>query len=115
MRALYRDLLSSLGYVPLVAKSGRDALRLLSVMEDEVAIVVTDYVMPNMDGVSLAARVKCRYPSLPVLLVTSSPQLSDDPAHCVDAVLEKPCPPQRIVDHIRSLLKGQSDRVETEA
>ncbi len=70
MRALYRDLLSSLGYVPLVAKSGRDALRLLSAMEEEVAIVVSDHSMPNLDGVNLAAQIKLRYPGLPVMLVT---------------------------------------------
>lgn len=115
IRRFYRDLLSSRGYLPLVAKSGNDALRLLSAKEGEVAIVVSDYAMPNMDGASLAARIKRRYPSLPVILVTGSPQLSEDLAHCVDAVVEKPCPPQRIVEHICALLERQTGTVETEA
>lgn len=115
MRALYRDLLSSLGYVPLVANSGHDALRLLSAREEEIAIVVSDYAMPDIDGASLAAQIKRRHPRLPVILVTGTPQLSVDLAHCIDAVVEKPCLPQCIVDQIRALLERQTDTVETEA
>ncbi len=111
----YRDLLSSHGYVPLVAKSGHDALRLLSTTEEEVAIVVSDYEMPNMDGARLAVRIKRRYPRLPVILVKGSPQLSEDLAHCIDAVIEKPCSAQRIVDHICALLERQAGVVEIEA
>lgn len=114
VRKFYRDLFRSCGYVPLVVKSGDDALRLLSAREEEVAIVVSDYAMPNMDGASLAARIKHRHPGLPVILVTASLQIREDLAHCIDAVVEKPCPPQGIIDQIRALLERQTGPVETE-
>ena len=91
-----------------------DALRLLTARENEVAIVVSDYVMPNMDGAVLATLIKCRHPRLPVLLFTAS-QISEDLVLCVDAVVEKPCPPQRILDHIHTVLEGQTSAVETKA
>lgn len=115
MREFYRDLLNGLGYVPLVAKSGHDALRLLFAREEEVAIVVSDYAMANMDGASLAARIKRHYPSLPVILVMATPQLSPDLTHCIDAVVEKPCPPQSVVDQIRTLLERQASNRSRES
>ena len=64
MREFYRDLLSNCGFVTLVAKSGHDALRLLTAWEDEVAVVVSDCAMPNMNGASLAAQIRRRHPSV---------------------------------------------------
>jgi two-component system cell cycle sensor histidine kinase/response regulator CckA len=63
-------LLMSRGYLPLVAKGGHEALRRLVARADEVAIVVSDYTMPNMGGASVAARIKCLHPSVPVILIT---------------------------------------------
>jgi len=115
MREFYRDLLSSRGYAPLVAKDGHDALRLLSASEDEVAIVVSDFMMSDIDGARLAARIKCRYPRVPVILVTGSPPVCEGLAHLIDAVVEKPCPPERIIELICALLPGRTSTVETEA
>ena len=72
IREFYRALLSSHGYVALIARSGHDALLLLTARANEIAIVVSDYVMPNMDGAVLAALIKRGYPCLPVLLFTAS-------------------------------------------
>ena len=36
-------------------------------------VVVTDLVMPNLDGCGLARWLKSRYPSVPILLVTGEP------------------------------------------
>ena len=50
-------LLASHGYTVLTAKSGREALELLAKHRD-VILTVTDYTMPEMDGVTLTQEIR---------------------------------------------------------
>lgn len=56
------------GYAVHSAGNGKQALALLD--ELDVDIVVSDVIMPEMDGVELAAEVRRRTPAMPVLLMT---------------------------------------------
>ncbi|SDG38407.1 two-component system, cell cycle sensor histidine kinase and response regulator CckA [Limimonas halophila] len=61
--------LANRGYAVTAAANGEEALRLL----DDGAgaeIVVTDIVMPGMDGLALARTLRQRQPGLPVILMT---------------------------------------------
>lgn len=53
----------------LAARNGREALELLQ--EQAVDVVVTDLNMPVLDGYGLIAVLAQRYPSLPVIVITS--------------------------------------------
>jgi len=61
--------LEELGYRPLAAGGGAEALALLG-GEGEVALVITDVMMPEMTGTELAAKIRPLYPDLPILFVT---------------------------------------------
>lgn len=61
--------LEELGYRPLGAGSGAEALAILA-EERDVALVITDVMMPEMTGTELAARIRPIYPDLPILFVT---------------------------------------------
>jgi CheY-like chemotaxis protein len=52
-----------------IATSPTEALELLE--ERDFDLVVTDLVMPGMDGMALAAEARSRHPALPIVLVTS--------------------------------------------
>jgi CheY-like chemotaxis protein len=57
------------------------------------ALVVTDLAMPVLDGHALARRLKARYPSLPILLLTGELLAASDRAAfgpTFEAVLTKP-------------------------
>ncbi|MBC7829192.1 MAG: response regulator [Chitinophagaceae bacterium] len=56
--------------VPVVAGSGKEALRLLSINKD-FDLVVTDMQMPEMNGIELAKSIKDQYPQLPLFLLSS--------------------------------------------
>ncbi len=58
------------GYRVVAAASGRDALRLVAAELARVRLLVTDVVMPGIDGPSLAAELCRRYPGLRVLYVS---------------------------------------------
>jgi CheY-like chemotaxis protein len=58
------------GYQPVVARSGAEALRLLDSVPVEV--VVTDVIMPGMDGIELLREIRTRHPDLPVIAMTGA-------------------------------------------
>ena len=61
-------LVSSFGYVCLTAVNGLDAIEKLK--ERQVEIVVTDVVMPEMDGLELLAYIKDHYTQTDVIVAT---------------------------------------------
>jgi len=57
------------GYEVQVAADGQEAL--LALDRDGADVVVTDLVMPKMDGLSLLRKVVARHPDVPVIVVTA--------------------------------------------
>ncbi len=73
LRALRRSLRKT-PYKLLTAESGAEALQLLC--DNQVAVVISDYQMPNMDGVELLNRVKERWPMIQRVMLTGRANLS---------------------------------------
>jgi two-component system, NtrC family, response regulator AtoC len=67
VRAALRELVQARGWEPLVARSGAEALELV----ERADAVVTDFSMPEMDGLELLRAVRERDESLPVILLTA--------------------------------------------
>ena len=65
---LSKKLLSSKGYNVLVAESGQAALKILE--SNEIDLLLSDVIMPNMDGYKLAAEVRKKYPQIKIQLVS---------------------------------------------
>ncbi len=57
------------GYEVQVASDGEEAL--LALERDGADVVVTDLVMPKLDGLSLLRRVVARHPDVPVIVITA--------------------------------------------
>src|SRR5687768_5375135 len=57
------------GYRTLEARQGREALHLAELAAPYLDLVVTDVVMPELDGLELGRELARRWPSLPVLYV----------------------------------------------
>jgi PAS domain S-box-containing protein len=68
IRQLLSDVLRQAGYKALVAGNGVEALRLLQQHRDEVALVVLDIVMPEMDGKATYDGIQAICPGLKVLV-----------------------------------------------
>jgi two-component system response regulator AtoC len=65
--AALKELVQGRGWEPLLASSGPEALELL----DRADAVVTDFSMPEMDGLELLRAVRERDHGLPVILLTA--------------------------------------------
>jgi len=83
------QLLNDLGYQTVLASSAETALQLLGENADRFDLVLSDVVMPGMDGVSLGREIRRRLPGLPVVLNSGYAHMLADEDHGFD-LLHKP-------------------------
>ena len=70
MRALMARLLTAAGYRVLQAENGADGLDVLRTSGGDVALVVTDVLMPEMNGDHFARLVWRERPDMPIVFVS---------------------------------------------
>jgi hypothetical protein len=112
VRTLTAKFLESSGYDVLVAGSGREALELAASRSD-IALLVTDVVMPEMNGVQLARRLRERLPSAKVLYLsgyTATVIDSRTDTGAEDELLTKPFTRAELLSQIRRALDGPAAR-----
>jgi two-component system NtrC family sensor kinase len=59
------------GCTVLAATGGKEALQILADRGERVDVVITDVIMPAIDGVELMGKIHELYPDLPVILMTA--------------------------------------------
>jgi|GEM_PF-2357293 len=103
LRALLQVALESCGYTVLASASGPEALALAEQHGKSIALLVSDVVMPGMDGPELARRLATIRPRLQVLLLSG---YGADPALLAAGVhfLQKPFRPSLLVATVREIL-----------
>ena len=69
-RAVTKRILERQGYAVIESTRAEDALARLTQDSASVRLVITDVMMPGMNGVDFARRVAAKWPSLPVLLMS---------------------------------------------
>jgi two-component system, cell cycle sensor histidine kinase and response regulator CckA len=79
VRRMLTRVLGAAGYRTLEARHGEEALRMASFAYPYLHLVITDVVMPELDGRALGLRLRDRFPTLPVLYISAYP--SDDLFH----------------------------------
>jgi len=88
VRVATADMLGDLGYEVTEANSGAEALRLLR-LGDEPDLMITDYLMPGMNGVQLIEDARAIAPEMQVMLITGYSTVAEGPGASV-ARLAKP-------------------------
>jgi len=68
VRQSLAQLLSMSGYRVLTAEDGFEALRLLT--QQEIDVLLTDIVMPGLDGVELARKARALRPDMRIMFLT---------------------------------------------
>ena len=72
-RSVTCRMVRALGYQAQTARDGREALRYLQQHPGEVHLLLSDVVMPYMDGGELAERARDLHASLPIVLMSAHP------------------------------------------
>jgi PAS domain S-box-containing protein len=108
-RRTLAESLELLGYTICLAENGWDALSKLESCDGDIALVITDLVMPEMDGRTLIATLRTKAPSLPVVVISGHPldeALTDLQELGVTEWLQKPLDLTELGELVGRLLRG---------
>lgn len=104
VRWLLRTVLENAGYVVLEAASGEEAAAIAKRHAGRIDLVVTDLVMPGIDGRETAATILRERPELEVIYISGS---ADEPAlsglELGERFLQKPFPSEVLVERVRGI------------
>lgn len=88
------------GYEVIESSTGKEAIH--SLREGKITLVLTDKLIPDLDGLELLRNIRENYPNVPVVIMTGDPIEKMEPQP--DALLTKPFSGRDLKDVIRSLL-----------
>jgi two-component system cell cycle sensor histidine kinase/response regulator CckA len=107
LRALNARGLASRGYTVLEAGNGVEAIDVLEKSDKPVDLVVSDVVMPEMDGPTLARELRIRNPGLKIIFVSGYAEDAFQkslPEHGQFAFLPKPFTLKQLVAVVKEML-----------
>ncbi|MCZ6665644.1 MAG: ATP-binding protein [Gammaproteobacteria bacterium] len=107
LRRLAQATLEELGYTVLTACNGLDALEIEDEFDGEIDLLLSDVVMPGLNGFDLLHSIKITRPDIKVVLMSGYPARGDlqliFPPKDVQ-VLQKPLDPNTLALNIRNIL-----------
>jgi two-component system response regulator VanR len=93
-------------YVVLKASDGVEAMKLIQ--ENRVDLLITDYMMPKLDGIALYHRVMAECTSaMPIIMMSALPDALEKLVPY--AVLKKPFLLEEFIHHVEGALKARLD------
>ncbi len=99
--AILSRFLSRKGYQVLTANSGREGLRLLSL--HTVGVVISDLVMPEMDGANFLRRVRALYPDVVRIMMSDYSNIGYATEDIVYQFLNKPVNRELLLTTLREI------------
>lgn len=113
VRAVTTQVLRRFGYRVIEARDGGEALVICERLERPIDMLITDVVMPHMNGRELVARLKDQCADLEVLFVSGYPENAVVEHGILEAgieYLQKPIVPETLARRVRQILDGASIR-----
>ena len=102
IRTILLHVLNDANFTVTTAKSSVEALDVLDTQRFDA--IITDIMMPGMDGIELLSRIRQRDRELPVIILTGQPSLDSAIIAVREAsfrYLKKPCAPEELCDTVR--------------
>lgn len=109
VRELTRHMLELNGYAVIEARDAQEALMLCHQQTTPIPLLITDVVMPQVNGRVLAQRISSLWPTTKVLLIsgyTDNHLLPQNGAERPFPLLQKPFTPEALLGKVRALLDG---------
>jgi two-component system cell cycle sensor histidine kinase/response regulator CckA len=106
IRVLVVSVLRHHGYTTYEAESGEAALAEWQRHKAEIGLVLTDVVMPGMDGLTLAQQLRKQMPKLPIVLL--SMHINEDTQWVTEeanfSFLPKPFESKQLIETVHAIL-----------
>ena len=106
IRTLTERILRRYGYEVVVANDGVHALEVAETMDRPIDLLLTDVVMPRMDGLELAEKFRVQRPDTRVLFMSGYPASEHGLPDGLD-LIHKPFTPDDLGTKIRNLLDAR--------
>jgi CheY-like chemotaxis protein len=112
VRQLVRRSLEAVGLTVVEAENGQQALEVVSARRERPRLVLTDVIMPGLNGRELSERLASAQPGLPVLFMSG---YTGDDVHARSllpeqaAFIQKPFGPEELVAKVRTMLAHQGN------
>lgn len=97
---LISTILQQNGYTVLQARDGEEGLRTFEQNSAIIGLIVTDMLMPRMNGIDMSQSIRALSPSIPILLVSGFDGPDGQPVRGDLSILRKPF---RVSELIRTL------------
>ena len=101
-------------YEVLIAADGQEALTLFDVNEERVNLLLLDWMLPKVDGLTVARKIR-RRSQVPILMMTARDQVVDKVSGLdagVDDYLTKPFDSEELLARIRVILRRE-ERIQS--
>lgn len=116
MRRIIKNTLERLGHTDILeAEHGVEAWDLLS-QNDDVKVVITDWNMPEMNGLELVKKIRAeqKYEDMPIIMVTTEggkAEVITALKSGVNNYIVKPFTPQVLKEKLEDVLGGVNDTI----
>jgi len=106
LRQSLEEALQSLGYTVIVAKDGQQAVDSFRQHQEKIALVLSDIVMPNMNGHEAAQHIRAMNPDIPYIFMSGydSSQFSQKAELDNSILIKKPMRIHKLHHYIRQLI-----------
>ena len=109
MREITRGTLESFGYKVLTASDGTEALALYADKKNEIAVVLTDMVMPFMDGPATIRALHRMNPNLRIIAASglgTGHRAGEGTLDGASVFLNKPYSAEKLLKALAEVLRG---------
>ncbi len=107
VRGLAKTFLEHAGYSVATAADGIEGLRYYQRNQSSVLLLLTDVMMPNMNGLELVDRILRIDSHLPVLFMSGDAWSSHRGLECI----AKPFPPAELLERVKRALSSSGKKV----
>lgn len=106
IRKLFSKYLVKFGYETIEAEDGQKAIQIFE--NEHIDLIITDVMMPIMDGNTLVSKIRITHPELPILMLTALDSYEDKEKGFIsgaDDYMVKPIDLNEMVLRIKALLR----------
>ena len=107
VRKLLRHTFSAYGYTVIEASNPKEAINTLESIDKPIDLLITDIIMPDMNGNELAEYIITKYPDIKIIYISGyiynnyDSFVKDNPSH---VFLQKPIKPNELLKRTRELI-----------